>query len=71
MDKYEFKITPLSYEYAKFYGRWDSSQLAFGAVCKGVHFDGLMNRWHRGTMCSQGTVCAQVGSTELQSRTLL
>ena len=46
-------------------------QLAFGAVCKGVHFDGLMNRWHRGTMCSQGTVCAQVGSTELQSRTLL
>ena len=46
-------------------------QLAFGAVCKGVHFDGLMSRWHRGTMCNQGIACAQVGSTELQSRTLL
>ena len=46
-------------------------QLASAAVCKGVHFDGLMNRWLRGTTCSQGMICAQVGSAELHSRTLL
>ena len=46
-------------------------ELASAAVCRGVPFVGLMNRWHRGTTCSQGMICAKVGSTELHSRTLL
>ena len=44
-------------------------QLASAAVCKGVLSDGLINRWNRGTTCSQGMIRAQVGSTELHSRT--
>ena len=46
-------------------------QLASATMCKGVHIDGLINRWHRGTTCSPAMIRAQAGSTELHSRTLL
>ena len=34
-------------------------QLATAAVCKAAHFDGFMNRGHRGTVCSQDIMCTQ------------